>query len=165
MTGRVVTGDRKLIQRIRTIQEGLPSLVSRDRLGDFLLRRMQDRYSRRVDPDGVPWADRSAQTRGDHPLLEKHGTLRGSIGVLGGMGGSGFGVATGAGFRIGVRSRKFTESSKSSSRTVDPAVYGRAMQLGLGGVPKRRFIGIGKLDIKAVDSLLRRELTKLVGRS
>lgn len=155
---RAVSGDQKLLKRIRTIQEGLPALASRERLGDFLVRRMQERYGRRVDPEGRPWKERSTNTKGDHPLLEKKGNLRKAIGVLGGLNGSGMGIATGAGFRIGVRSVKVPESG----RTVDTAVYGRAHQIGNKHVPRRRFIGISDLDVKAVDSLLRREMNKLM---
>lgn len=158
---RAVTGDQKLLRRIRTIQKGLPPLVSRERLGDFLVRRMQERYGRRVDPDERPWKERSPNTPGDHPLLEKKGYLRKSIGVLGGIGGSGMGINTGAGFRIGVRSRQVQEKT----RTVDTVTYGRAHQIGNRHVPRRRFIGIGALDVKAVDSLLRREANKLIERS
>lgn len=157
-TKRAVTGDQKLLRRIRTIQQGLPPLVSRERLGSFLVRRMQDRFDRRVDPDGVRWKERSPNTPGNHPLLEKEGHMRKAIGVLGGVGGSGMGINTGAGFRIGVRSVKVQEKS----RTVDTAVYARSHQLGFKKIPKRRFIGISDLDIKAVDSLLRREVNKLM---
>ena len=155
---RAVSGDQKLLKRIRTIQEGLPALASRERLGDFLVRRMQERYGRRVDPEGRPWKERSTNTKGDHPLLEKKGYLRKAIGVLGGINGSGMGINTGAGFRIGVKSVRVQERT----RTVVTAVYGRAHQLGNKRVPRRRFLGIGRLDVKAVDSLLRREMKKLI---
>lgn len=155
---RAVTGDQKLLKRIKTIQKGLPPLISRERLGAFLVRRMQERYERRVDPDEIPWKERSPNTRGNHPLLEKKGYLRKSLGVLGGANGSGMGINTGAGFRIGIRSMKVQEPT----RTVDTAVYGRTHQIGTKRVPRRRIVGIGRLDVKAVDSLMRRELNKLM---
>lgn len=153
-----VSGVQQLSRRIRTIQEGLPPLVSRERLGAFLVRRMQERFDRRVSPEGVPWVARSPATKGNHPLLEKTGSMRKAIGVLGGPG-SGMGIATGAGFRIGVKSVDYIDES---GNPVNTAEYGRVHQLGLGRVPKRRFLGINELDVKAVDSLLRREIAKLI---
>ena len=79
------------------------------------------------------------------------------MGVGGGV--TGVGSATGAGFRIGIRSTKVDDGN----RIVDPAVYGRIHHQGNKHVPQRRILGIGALDVKAVDSLLRRELKKLIG--
>lgn len=42
------------------------------------LRQHQDRFSRRVAPDGSPWAPRKNQ-RKTHPLLEETGRLRRSL--------------------------------------------------------------------------------------
>lgn len=158
-TRKAVTGDKALLARIATIQSGVGTLVSRERLGAFLLRRMLDRFDREEDPTGKRWASRSANTKGSHKLLNRTGVLRSSIGVLGGAGGTGFGVATGAGFRIGVRAHTVKDSS---GRAINPAIYGKVHQQGNGRVPQRRFLGIGALDIKAVDSLLRREMAKLI---
>ena len=82
-----VKGDRALLQRIATIQAGVGALVSRERLGTFLVRRMKDRFDREVDPDGNRWKGRAPSTRGGHNLLNRTGRLRGAIGVLGGAGG------------------------------------------------------------------------------
>ena len=153
-----VRGDRALLQRIATIQAGVGPLVSRERLGAFLVRRMQDRFDKEQDPDGNRWKARAPSSRGSHKILNRTGTLRGAIGVLDGVGG-GFGSATGAGFRIGIRSTKVADGN----RTVDPAVYGRIHHQGNKHVPQRRILGISALDVKAVDSLLRRELKKLIG--
>lgn len=158
---KAVKGDKALLARIATIQEGIGPLVSRQRLGDFLLRRMLARFDREEDPDGRKWKARSTAKRArSHKLLNETGELRSSIGVLGGEGGTGFGVNTGAGFRIGVRAHSVTDSH---GRTINPAVYGKVHQQGNGHVPQRRFLGIGALDVKAVDSLLRREMAKLIG--
>lgn len=159
-TRKAVTGDRALLARIATIQQGVGALASRERLGAFLLRRMLQSFDREEDPDGKRWAARSSQTRGTHKLLNRTGVLRAAIGVLGGAGGRGFGVATGAGFRIGVRSHTVKDSS---GRAINPSIYGKVHQQGNKHVPQRRFLGIGALDIKAVDSLLRREMAKLIG--
>lgn len=158
MATKKVTGERALLQRIATIQAGVGPLVARERLGAFLVRRMQDRFDREVDPDGNRWKARAPSTRGGHKLLNRTGKLRGALGVLEGVGG-GFGSATGAGFRIGIRSQKV----KDGNRTVDTAVYGKAHHQGNKHVPQRRILGIGALDVKAVDSLMRRELKKLIG--
>lgn len=157
---KAVTGDKALLARIATIQAGIGPLVSRERLGAFLLRRMLARFDREEDPDGKKWVPRSARTRGSHKLLNRTGVLRGSIGLLGGEGGTGFGVNTGAGFRIGIRSHSVTDAS---GRTINPALYGKALHQGTKTIPQRRILGIGALDVKAVDSLLRREMAKLIG--
>lgn len=153
-----VVGAGALLKRIATIQSGIGPLVSQERLGAFLVRRMQARFDKEQAPDGSRWKARASSSRGNHKILNRTGALRGSLGVIEGTGG-GFGAATGAGFRIGIRSMKVQEPT----RTVDTAVYGRAHHLGLGKLPKRRILGIGALDVKAVDSLLRREIKKLTG--
>lgn len=154
-----VHGDQKLLKRLATLRKGLPPLVSKERLGAFLIRRMQARFEQRVDPDQVPWKARSPATDGNHPLLERTGQMRKAIAVLGGANGGGLGVATGAGFKIGVKSINVIDGDGKAANT---AVYGRTHQLGTKRVPKRRFIGIGRLDVKAVDSLMRREAAKLL---
>jgi hypothetical protein len=154
----VVRGESALRRRIQTIQEGIGPLVSQERLGAFLLRRIKERFDRAEDHHGTPWKPRSVNTRGDHPLLKKTGALFGAIDVLKGPGG--FGINTGAGFRIGVKRVAVQERA----RTAYTDEYGRYMQKGSAkqNRPPRRFLGIGPLDVKAVDSLLRRELKKLV---
>lgn len=160
-SGRV-EGAQQLGKRIKTIQEGLPRLVSKDELGAFLIRRMQARFSRREDQNGVRWKDRSPASSGNHPLLEKTGRLRRNIAVVGGVGGTSLGINTGAGFRIGVKDAKFVESTGSSSRVRNLADIARIHNRGNKTTPRRQFIGIGRLDIKAVDSLLRRKAARLI---
>lgn len=157
---RVVSGDQKLKRRLQTLQAALPTLMSQERLGAFLVRRMQVRFGQRVDPEMKPWRERSSASRGSHPLLEETGNMRRAIAVLDRGQGSGFGVSTGAGFRIGVLSRNVTNGR---GKQVDTADYARVHQRGNKRVPMRRFLGIGALDIKAVDSLMRREISKLLG--
>jgi len=55
---------------------------------------------------------------------------------------------TGAGIRIGITDP-------------DIATYGVVQNRGNGRVPARRFLGIGRLDVKAVDSKLRRIAAQL----
>ncbi len=153
-----VVGAGALLKRIATIQSGIGPLVSRERLGAFLVRRMQERFDKEQAPDGSRWKSRASSSRGNHKILNRTGALRGALGVLEGSGG-GFGAATGAGFRIGIRSVKV----RDGSRTSDTAVYGRIHHQGNKHVPQRRILGISALDVKAVDSLLRRELKKLIG--
>lgn len=139
-----VRGAAKIAKRIRTIQARTQIALHSGLLEDLLLRRIKDRFERQVDPDGRPWPRAAASTlkRKTNPkLLQRSGTLLRSIAIIR-VNNRGLAVATGAGFRIGV---------------TDPeaARYGRFHQFGIG-VPQRRFLGIGELDRKAVDSLLRR---------
>lgn len=145
-----VTGQQKISQRISKIREATGAFLFGNELKELLLRRTRDRFDRQVDPDGVPWTPLSLATlrrraragvKGRR-ILYQTGALREAI-VL--IQGSGFITATntGAGFRIGVQ---------------DPAVaYGRIHQNGIG-VPRRQFLGIGKLDVVAVSALLRRRI-------
>lgn len=156
INGRV-TGAKALRRRINTIQAGLPLLVSRDRMSAFLLRRIKERFLKEQSPDGTRWARLSPNTKPGLSILRSTSALYNNIDVLDGAGG--FGSATGAGFRIGVKNASSQQPGRR--RTDNPAVYGRYHNLGIG-VKRRRFLGVGRLDIKAVDSLLRRELHKLV---
>lgn len=162
-TGRV-KGVRALQARLAAIRESTPALVDRVSLGNFLLVRMRKRFIAEKDPNLVGWQKLSPRTsnegrRGKLRLKEEH--LYKSLDVLEGRG---FGVSTGAGFRIGVKPNIYTITFKRSGRSKEqnPAEYGRFHQLGIG-VPRRQFLGIGPTDVKAVSDRIRRQLRKNVG--
>lgn len=157
-----VTGAGKLRAQLDNLGEEAIGLVDKENLGSFLLTRMQRRYVKQVDPNEVRWKPLSPRTKRSSRILFKRGVLFNSIKVLG-KSERGLGVSTGAGFRIGVVSRKvFEPLVEGGSRVVDPSVYGRAHQRGLGRVPRRRFIGIGPSDRKAVREYMRRAAKRLV---
>ena len=154
---KYVGGVRKLAQRIATIRENLavPPMVTE--IGELLLKRTLKRFDDEVDPDGRRWTPLAHETlmrRRRNPsargtkILNATGKMRASIKRLLGDPHGAFAVATGAGFRIGV---------------ADPlqADKARVHQNGTPRVPQRRFLGIGKTDITAVDGLLRRRAAKL----
>lgn len=153
---RFVQGAEKLARRIATIRDklSLPNLMPE--IGDLLYKRTLDRFRRMEDPDGNPWLAlapstlrrKAAEGFGDQPSLVRKGYLRDSIQLIRGSIASATFINTGAGIRIGI---------------TDPgvALYGKVQNKGSRHVPARRFLGIGRLDIKAVDSLLRRKATNL----
>lgn len=120
-------------------------------IGELLLRRTLDRFDREVDPDGQPWVDLTDATQsrkkragaGDKKKLVRERTLRDSIKVIRGGLDSTF-VNTGAGLRIGI------DGNTTDSDGELVSVYARIQNR------HRRFLGVGRLDVKAVDSLLRR---------
>ena len=152
-----VRGAERLAQRINTIRTNTGVTLGSNVILELLLRRTEERFARQVDPDGVPWPGRMTHgTRGKVdkrsaglPLLVRTGKLRDSIGIIRGFTPGQLGVATGAQGRIGIK---------------DPRVafYARMHQLGIGQ-ERRRFLGIGALDVKAVDSLLRRAIIQPSG--
>lgn len=151
-------GASRLLRRLRTIREGVGEIVSRSRLEQFLLRRVQRRIFQGLDVNLIPFAPLAQTTilrkkrkknlspNSDKTLIETQ-KMFDSIKVIDRR--EGFGAATGAGFTIGV---------SGDARVKRRA---RAHQDGERFLPRRQFLGITRLDVKAVDSLLRRELQKL----
>lgn len=155
---RYVRGAERLGRRIATIRGNLnlPAMV--DEIGNLLLKRTMNRFDREVDPDGIPWLPLKETTilrrrqmgLGPHPKLVRTSDMRGAIKLIkGGIQGAVF-ANTGAGVRIGIDDEEI-------------AKYGRVQNRGSedGRIPARRFLGIGRLDVKAVDSLLRRKADQL----
>ena len=153
---KFVKGADKLKARIATIRANLALPVMTEDIGKLLLARTLRRFDREVDPDERPWVPRKEATierrsragfDGEGPLLVQTGALRNAIRLIRGGKGT-VSTNTGAGVRIGVQD---TEIAKRAG----------AHQRGYGHIPQRRFLGIGRLDIKAVDSLLRRKAVQL----
>lgn len=157
---KFTNGAARLSKRIATIRANLQLPVLTREIGELLLRRTHDRFDQEVDPDGEPWRELAAATiiakrrmgYGARGKLKRTGKLRDSIKLLRGNVAGSLYTNTGAGVRIGVE---------------DPAVakYGRVHQNSSRTVPRRRFLGIGRLDVKAVDSLLRRRGERAVAQS
>lgn len=154
---RFVNGAQRLSQRIRTIREKFQLPAFTEELGNLLLKRTLERFDREVDPDGNPWAplaDTTIQTKlrlgfGGMGKLKRTTKLRNSIRLIrGDVTGTIF-TNTGAGVRIGI----------SDEERVD---VGRVHNLGTNRIPQRRFLGIGALDVKAVDSFLRRRARTII---
>lgn len=151
-----VRGAERLAQRIATIRTrcALPPLV--DEIGALLLARTRKRFAAEVDPDYRPWRPlaevtirrKAAEGFGDAQKLVRKGAMRDAIQLIRGRVDGGMFTNTGAGIRIGI---------------TDPAIakYGVVQNRGNGRVPSRRFLGIGRLDVRAVDSKLRRIASQL----
>lgn len=148
---KYVRGAQKLSKRIATIRASiqLPLLV--DDITALLLSRTLRRFDREVDPNEKPWAPLQPQSiarkrragYGDRKLLVQTGNLRSAIKAI--RGGTGtISTNTGAGSRIGIEDPKVVK-------------YARLHNQGRGGMPLRKFLGIGADDVKAVDGLMRRK--------
>lgn len=156
-----VNGAAKLSRRIATIRErlGVPALTKE--IGELLLTRTQRRFDEEVDPDGNPWVPLSLHTilikrrlgYGDKKKLVRTQRLRNSIRLLRGSASGAVFTNTGAGVRIGIPAG------------TKEAAYGRVQNYGGGRIPARRFLGIGALDIKSVDSFMRRRAQQIVDQS
>jgi hypothetical protein len=153
---RFVHGAARLSQRIATLRArlALPEVVPE--IGALLLRRTLDRFDHELDPDGQHWKPLTEDTfkrrgylnkeqarAGLHQMLVRTGTLRDSIALIRGGLDSTF-TNTGAGLRIGI------PASARDARGELVSAYARIQNR------ERRFLGIGALDVKAVDGLLRR---------
>lgn len=159
---RFVHGAERVRRRIQSIQRATQVALHSGLLENLLLQRIKERFRRGVDADGKPWPAlkdtttkrKSYQYDGKGPLF-RTGDLFRAIQIIQGTNEGSFAVSTGAGFRIGI-----------SGDNEDIAEYARAQNYGffhyrsLKRVPARRFLGIGELDRKAVDSLLRRVIIK-----
>lgn len=89
-------------------------------LGDESVRQTQQRFSRRVTPDGRRWPPRVDDE--PHPLLERSGAMRRSIGVR---------EVGDRGVTIGTHG----------------VPYASVHQHGSGRVPQRQFLGWGEGDL------------------
>ena len=152
---RFVRGADRLQRRIAAIRRSINLPEMTNEIGTLIYARTMRRFDREVDPDEKPWPELKEDTRkrkireglGVRKMLVASGDLRRSIKLIrGGLGTTFFN--TGAGVRIGVEDKKVAQ-------------YARVHQQGLGEIPARRFLGIGRLDIKAVDSLLRRKARQI----
>lgn len=150
-----VRGADKLKVRLDTIRRSLDISLLLEETKDLIHRRTIRRFEQEVDPDGKPWAKLKASSlrrkarkgAGDRQILVQTGAMKKAIKIIRGGVGSTF-TNVGAGFRIGIQDPQIAE-------------YARVQNRGYGSIPKRRFLGIGALDIKAVDSLLRRKATAI----
>lgn len=150
-----VKGADKLRQRVATIRRNLNLPAMTEEIAGLLVLRTLRRFDRQVTPDEVPWKPLSEATLmdkrrkgfADKPSLRRTDALRSSIKAIRGGLGATF-INTGAGSRIGVD---------------DPniAKYATAQNKGTKKIPARRFLGLGALDIRAVDSLMRRKSKQL----
>jgi len=150
---KFVRGAAKLSQRIKTIRNSiaLPSMV--EEITDLLLKRTWRRFDRQVDPNENKWeplkestiSEKKRSGFGDQPTLVRTKAMRKAIhAIRGGFGSTYFN--TGAGGRIGIDDPEITE-------------YARVQNKGdkSHNIPARRFLGLGALDIRAVDGLMRRK--------
>lgn len=148
-----VGGAQKLRQRIRTITRNLALPVLTEEIGDLLYMRTMRRFRAEVDPDGRRWADLAPSTLrrkasmglADTQKLERRGYMMKAIKKITGRTADSTFFNTGAGVRIGIDDPGIAEYARAQNRGVK------------GRIPARRFLGIGRLDVKAVDSLLRRK--------
>lgn len=143
-----IRGAARLGQRLNTLRVTLALPPMMEEIENLLLNRTLRRFDQEVDPDGRPWRELSFETRKRKPLgskkLRETGQMRASIKRIKGSAAGAMYAITGAGFRIGIDDP-------------DQVDKGRAHQYGTRHIPVRRFLGIGRLDVKAVDSLLRRK--------
>lgn len=150
-----VTGADRLQRRIATIRANYSLPEMTDEISALLLRRTKDRFEKEVDPEGVPWVGLSDHTLkrreregyGAKKKLQRTETMKNAIRIIRGGRGTVYTAAT-TSIKIGI-----------SDTTV--AKYARPQNDGSRTIPARQFLGIGRLDIKAVDSLLRRRADKL----
>lgn len=153
-----VRGAERLSRRISTIRRNLNLPALTEAVGALLHKRFLDRFDREVTPDGQPWLPLAESTLrrkralgyGDAKKLVRTTDMRSAIQIIVGRADGGVFANTGAGLRIGIS---------------DPEIakYAKVHNNGSGGgrTPQRRFLGIGRLDVKAVDSLLRRKAQQM----
>jgi len=145
-------GVLKLRNRLKALQATLAIPVLTEEIGQLLLRRTLARFDREVDPNEVPWTPLASETlerrkraggNSGKKILVQTGALRASIQLLRGANTGTISTNTGAGVRIGV---------EDPEQTMKAFVHNK----GYGKIPMRKFLGIGKLDIRSVDGLMRR---------
>jgi phage gpG-like protein len=168
---KFVKGADRLLQRLATIRARTAFTLdaATQDVGELLLKRTKERFIRQVDPDGIKWAALAPATvtRKKYPptknefrnsILRSTGLLYDSIALIRDNSTRFLASNTGAGVRIGVNNPKAARYGIFHQQS-----SGRSVSTRNGGVlPQRRFLGIGRLDVKAADSLFRNRLKKLI---
>lgn len=153
---RQVQGAAELVRRLQRIRVASVGVVTDAQISNLLIQRVRARFKQGVSPDGTPWAgllESTIESKTRHgfakprELLQATGRLLAALKVIQGSNAGVLTGNTGLGFRIGV---------------ADPvaAQYGRLHNYGIGQ-EKRQFIGLSRLDVVAVSSLLRRNLKSI----
>jgi len=155
-----VRGASRLKRKLQSVAASLvgPAVVLR--MEKILVNRTKRRFITKTDPRGVPWAPWKAGTEerrqrelksgravvtafgaAHSGILVLTGELANSIQVMRAGQNKGFGLGTGAGFRIGSTSPK-----------------ARIHQMGLPSrnIPARKFLGITRRDSTAIERMLLR---------
>jgi len=150
MSENFKNGAQRLSKRLDTLQKNLAPGPVLGEVTRLLLDRTLRRFDAQVDPDNLPWRPLSPATLArknrlgfSNKILVERGKLRASIAIIRGEAQGLLYTNTGAQARIGIKDP-------------DVAIYARYHQEGTKNTPQRRFLGIGRLDVKAVDSLVRR---------
>ena len=159
-----VRNSTKLKRKLDGIKGGVVALLSKQKLEKFLIRRVHMRFAPRGanaqaqrSPDRTPWPELKDKTKRKYnknrnQVLTDSGDLMKAIQVVRSTMGSAASLAspTGAGFKIGIADP--TQLKKA-----------RAHHYGIPGkLAPRRFLGISKADVTAVDSLIKRTLLKKI---
>ena len=154
-TSRVL-GASAVIQRLKRVRERAVGVVAEPEIQNLLIRRIRGRYEQGVAPDGTPWAGLMEDTlrrkryygyKEPTRLLRATDRLYNSIRIIKGSNTGLLGVATGAGFRIGVTDRLAVER-------------GRIHNYGIG-IVRRQFLGLSPLDVRSVSDMVRRRLKSI----
>ncbi|MCK5307024.1 MAG: phage virion morphogenesis protein [Zetaproteobacteria bacterium] len=158
-----IRGSRRVKAHLARYAAAVPAILAQGRLEKMLLRRTKDRFRTKKAPDGKAWKDlkditAAQKTTGKSKPLIRSGEMYKAIEVVRStMGEASLRSPTGAGFTIGIVGEAVTRARAHQ--------FG-ARKSGKGGrsrIPQRRFLGIGKEDVTAVNRLLRRLWNKEVG--
>jgi hypothetical protein len=166
-----VRNTSKLLAKLAAVKGGVHSILGQGKLEAFMLRRVQMRFAPRNgnaqaqrSPDGKPWKQLKERSRRKHnqnrsQVLVDSSALRNAIKVVRSNLRSEAALAspTGAGFYIGVD--KGGEVGKYARIQNNGGWSG---VLHKSHIPSRRFLGVSAADIKAVDSLIKRSLLKVL---
>lgn len=171
-----VDGVDKLKRRIATIRSKVSFTLNAvvEDFASLLLRRIKERYSIGVDPDGNPWADLRPATlerKKRYPTKPEYSTTKGfstealfnSLSIIRGTSAGLFAVSTGVGVRIGIGREGGMGWTKV--RGEDISIYARVFQKGNSAHNQvaRRFLGIGRLDVKSAGAFLNRRVKNMLG--
>ena len=160
-----VSGARKLRRYFTAIQFGKKDIFTKGKIEELIIKRTRMRFARggtnelaQKDPDKRSWprprqklrSRIKGKTRDQRQILKDTGALRDSIKAIRGKLATGVASPTGAGVSIG-----------------SSLPYARWHQLGEPElkIPRRRFLGIGNADIRAVDKLIVGIMRKRVDRT
>lgn len=155
-------GAHELKVRLDEIRHRIPQVVDNNpAMTRAAIDEMHKQFVKERDPEDEKWAPLSPRTKKGRQILYQTGNLLKSIDRIRGNP-TGYAIATGAGFRVGITSIRYTrEFKRGGSRIEDTAAYGPIHQRGYG-VPRRSFIGLTPAARNRLVALARRTLNKLL---
>lgn len=156
-----VRGQQAILRRLQRSRENFSTIMEDVDAGEWITRRIKERFKQGVAPDGSPWPPLDAKTirrkkySGGSGMLQRSGKLLRSIRQIVGRADGMFAINTGLGFRVGVADPEASEYGRVHNYGLFSGAIGKKMKA-------RRFMGLSDNDARSVREMLRRRAKQII---